>query len=177
MAVRRAKDDVGKPAQEGPEVRVLRALRQIIRAVDMHSKKLTAEHGITGPQLVTLLCVAEHQSITPSEIGREVHLSNSTIVGVLDRLEAKGLVKRQRSEHDRRNVFVTITAEGKKLVVAAPSPLQDRLASSLRVLHPTEQMAILSSLERIAQLMDAQDIDAAPILEPGTISDNADPGN
>lgn len=161
-------------ATDAPEKRVLRALRQIIRAVDLHSKRLKTSHGITGPQLVTLLCVAEHESITPSEIGREVQLSNSTIVGILDRLEAKGYIERERSAQDRRNVNVTVTAEGRKLVEHAPSPLQDRLSDSLRTLHPTEQIAILSSLERIAELMGADDIDAAPILYPGTIDSGAE---
>ena len=70
------------------DLRVLQALRRIIRAVDLHSRKLLAQHRITGPQLVCLLAVEENQPVTGSAIARHVHLSPSTVIGILDRLEA-----------------------------------------------------------------------------------------
>lgn len=160
---------------EGPETRILRSMRQIIRAIDLHSKKLIGEHGITGPQLVTLLCVAQESPITPSEIGKRVHLSNSTLVGILDRLERGGLVQRSRSNVDRRNVFITCTDRGHALAKEAPSPLQDRLATALRMLHPTDQVAIATSLERVVDLMGAENIDAAPMLHPGSELPSSNP--
>ena len=156
------------------DLRILRALRRIIQAVDIHSRKLASRYKITSPQLVTLLCVAEQGPITTSEIGRQVHLSNSTIVGILDRLEAKKLVRRERSAMDRRLVLVSATEVGADLVASAPSPLQDVFAEALHGLPELEQTAIALSLERIVELMSAKDIDAAPLLSLGEMKSSTE---
>ena len=156
------------------DLRILRSLRRIIQAVDIHSRKLASQYKITTPQLVTLLCVVEHGPTTTSNIGREVHLSNSTIVGILDRLEAKGLVHRQRSTEDRRLVLVSATEAGAALIGSAPSPLQDVFAKALVGLPELEQTAIALSLERIVELMEAKSIDAAPVLELGEMKNSTE---
>jgi len=148
---------------------VFQALRRIIRAVDLHSRKLAAQHKITGPQLVCLLSVQENEPLTPTAIARQVHLSPSTVIGILDRLEAKGLVRRERDLEDRRLVHVSLTGQGKALVASAPSPLQDRLAEAISKLPEAEQATIAASLERIVEMMEVRHIDAAPILETGPI--------
>ena len=149
------------------DLRILRALRRIIQAVDIHSRKLASQYQITGPQLVTLLCVVEQGPLTTTEIGRHVHLSNSTVVGILDRLEAKELVRRERSTRDRRLVHVDATDKARELAASAPSPLQDVFADALHRLPELEQTAIALSLERIVELMEAKHINAAPILDLG----------
>lgn len=150
------------------DLRVLRAFRRIIRAIDLHSRRLEADHHITGPQLIALNAVSEGP-IATSELARRVHLSPSTIVGILDRLEGKGLVARQRSTQDRRLVYVELTPEGRKLAAHAPSPLQDRLAEALGALPRAEQQAIAAALEKVVGLMEAREIDAAPILDTGPL--------
>ncbi len=151
------------------DLRILRTLRRIIRAVDIYSRKLKTKHDITGPQLVCLLEVAEQGPITSSAISKNVHLSASTVVGIVDRLEARGLIKRERDTRDRRMVYLNVTEQGRELADAAPSPLQDSLAEALRDLPELEQAAITLSLERIVDLMEARHIEAAPILETGPV--------
>ena len=111
--------------------------------------------------------------MTATTISRDVFLSPSTVVGILDRLEEKGLVRRERMSKDRRVVTVTITEAGRKLAGGAPSPLQNRLTEALTVLPLPEQIAIAKSLERVVNLMEAQNIDAAPILETGPINNKS----
>lgn len=156
------------------DFRILRALRRIIQAVDIHSRKLAAQYKITTPQLITLHCVLEDGPITLSEISQRVNVSTSTIVGILDRLEAKGYVKRERSIDDRRQVFVSATPTGAALVQSAPSPLQDVLVGALHRLTPAEQEEIAVSLEAVVELMQAREIDAAPILEVGELKRTLD---
>lgn len=155
---------------ERVELRVLSAMRRIIRSVDLYSKELAAKARITSPQLVCLLTLAEKGAMTATTISREVFLSPSTIVGILDRLEDKGLVKRERTSKDRRVVTVSVTEAGRELARSAPSPLQDTLTEALRTLPLAEQLDIATSLERVVSLMEAQHIDAAPILETGPIN-------
>ncbi len=152
------------------DLRVLRSLRGIIRSVDLYSRELAATNQITAPQLMCLLHAVNHGPVTATAIGRAVHLSASTVVGILDRLEEKGLIARQRSQEDRRLVQVRATPAGAELASRAPSPLQQTLAKSLVALPELEQATIALALERVVTLMEAPALDYAPILTTGPIS-------
>lgn len=151
------------------EDQIVVAIRQIIRAVDLHSRRLVQAHGLTGPQLAVLQEVLRLEPASPSVLAREVHLSQPTISGVLKRLESRGFVSRQKSETDRRSVKFAITAEGKKTLSTSPSLLQDDFRQALSRLEEWERLQILSTLQRVASLMDAQHLDAGPHLTPGEI--------
>ncbi len=151
---------------------ILESLRRIMRAVDIHSRQLKQKYNITAPQLVCLLTIIDKQMITVAKLAREIHLSPSTVVGILDRLEEKGLISRERDDKDRRVVKVTATAKGVEFSKSAPSPLQDKLGNSLNQLSDLEQLTISVSLRRIVELMEAEEIDAAPILQAGHIEES-----
>ena len=146
-----------KSVEPGPQydLRILRALRRITRSIALHSRQLAAYSNITAPQLVCLRAIVENGPLTATAISREIHLSASTIVGILDRLEDKGWVRRERGREDRRIVFVTATESGVALVRDTPSPLQKKLADALNALPELEQAAITLSLERIVTLMES----------------------
>ena len=153
------------------DLKILQNLRRIIRSVDMHSRKLSIKHDITTPQLITLLAIAENGPLTIAEITKYVHLSPSTLVGIIDRLEAKKYVIRQRSATDRRQVMIYITKTGEDFSNKAPSPLQETLAQALNELTDLEQATISLSLERVVELMEAKEMNAAPILQTGAIEE------
>ena len=152
------------------DLRILQALRRIIRAVDIHSHKLSTQHKITGPQLACLLTVKQGGPITSSKLAKTVYLSPSTVVGIIDRLEEKQLVVRNRSSQDRRQIHISITPQGEALVAAAPSLLQDRLAAALVELPEIEQVSITMALEKLVDLMEARHIGASPLLETGSLT-------
>lgn len=156
--------------RESYELRILQSLRRIIRVVDIQSHKLAHRHNITGPQLACLLTVRENGPITSGKIARKNYLSPSTVVGIIDRLEKKKLVVRNRDSRDRRQVFVHITPEGEKLVKETPSLMQDTLAKAIIELPELEQVSITAALEKLTELMEAQHLDAAPMLETGSLS-------
>ncbi len=151
------------------ELRVLQSLRRIIRAVEIHSRKLAHNHRITGPQLTCLLALLEGGPLLTTRLAQKVYLSPSTVVGIVDRLEEKGLVARERSPKDRRQVLVSITVAGEQLAANAPSPLQDKLSEALKNLPELEQISITLALEKVVDLMEAGRIDASPVLETGPI--------
>jgi DNA-binding MarR family transcriptional regulator len=152
------------------DLRILRALRRIIRGIDLYSRQLAATHRITAPQLVCLLAVVERGPLTVTALSHEIHLSTSTLVGILDRLEEKNLIRRERGRDDRRVVWINPTAEGTRLADHAPSPLQQALASGLNTLPELEQATIALSLERVVDLMEVRHIETAPILDTGPIN-------
>lgn len=152
------------------ELRILQSLRRIIRAVDIHSHKLASRHNITGPQLACLLAIQEAGPLTSANLAKKVYLSPSTMVGIIDRLEEKKLVERNRDRKDRRRVHISITPAGRELVEAAPSLLQDTLSSALVELPEIEQVSITLALEKLVDLMEARHIGAAPVLETGPLT-------
>ena len=148
-------------------IRILRALRKIIHAVDIHSRRLNQQFRITAPQLVCLHCVQQEGPMTLSRLAREVSLGASTVNGIVDRLEAKGFLTRTRSREDRRKVHVSVTSAGQEILRAAPDLLQDRFTEALQKLPELEQAAITLSLERVVELMGAEEIGSDPHLLSG----------
>jgi DNA-binding MarR family transcriptional regulator len=145
-------------------LRILTAIRRIIRAVDSHSHKLNEEFNITAAQLICLYSLANKGQMTQSQLAKEICMGMSTLNGIIDRLEHKKLVVRKRDEADRRKVFVNILPAGKDLTKSAPALLQDKLSDSLRKLPELEQVSIALSLERVVELMQADHLDASPNL-------------
>lgn len=156
------------------EDHIVASIRRIIRAIDLQSRRLQDRHKLTGPQLATLRAAERLGAITISALARAVHLSQPTVSGILNRLERRGLVERKRSDDDRRSVVIEVTEEGRRLLDEAPSLLQERFRAELARLEDWERHWMLAALERIASMMDAEGIDAAPILETGPVSPSGD---
>lgn len=150
--------------------RVLIALRRIMRAVDLHSRKLVQLHGITGPQLIVLTELVASGAMTVGSLAREVSLSHATVTGILDRLERRGLIRRERSDDDKRKVFVSASTAGRAILEENPPFLQERFLSRLSELRDWEQSLILSSLQRIVAMMEAEEIEASPVLMSGPLN-------
>lgn len=149
------------------EDQVIVALRRITRAIDLHSRGLMQQIGLTAPQLAALQAIARLQPITGGALAKSIHLSQATLTGILTRLENRDLVSRARSGSDRRTVVVELTADGRAVLETAPSLLQDCFRRELLKLREWEQTQMLSTLQRIASMMDAEEIDAAPVLAAG----------
>ncbi len=152
------------------ETQIVASIRRIVRAVDLHSKRLVEACGLTGPQLAVLHAVDRLGPCAPSTVAREVHLSQATVTGIVQRLERRGLLERARSATDRRSVLVSVSPAGAELLAAAPSLLQDRFRMRLRSLEEWERHQILATLQRVAGLMAAEQIDASPYLTSDTIA-------
>jgi DNA-binding MarR family transcriptional regulator len=150
---------------------VLESLRKIVRAIDIYSHRLRVQYDITAPQLITLLTLVEGGPMSGTLLAQRTHLSPATSNGIVNRLEAKNLVKRTRDRKDRRVVRISVTPQGHRLIANAPSPMQDNLATGIKALPEREQATISSSLNRIVRLMEAHDIDAAPVLETGELNE------
>jgi DNA-binding MarR family transcriptional regulator len=150
---------------------VLTSIRQIVRRISEHSKHLLQEVNLTVPQLMCLKAIGELEDradeITVAMIGQQVQLSPATVSRIIDRLVRGGLVIRERHARDRRRVCLSLTPAGLERFQNLPTPLQEKFVKRLRGLPDSERKTILESLRRIVELMDATDLDAAPILAPG----------
>lgn len=159
----------GKDSVVNRSDEVLVSLRRIIRATDMHSRYLARTTGLTTPQMLLLQCIRDKGELTIGELANQVSLSQATVTTILDRLEKRSFVYRKRSKQDKRKVHAFLTEEGEAILRASPVPLQEQFAQQFARLQDWEQTMIISSLQRVATLMDAQHIDASPILDVGAL--------
>lgn len=150
-------------------MQVMAALRRIIRAIDLHSRSLVQRYGLTGPQLVVLKELVEVSPRTVSELAAAVNLSQATVTGILDRLERKDMVLRRRDSDDKRKVMVSPTPAAMDALADAPPLLQEHFIATFTDLADWEQTQILSSLQRIVALMEADGVEAGPILTTGPL--------
>ena len=153
------------------EEELLVALRKVIRAVDLRSKQLSKDVGLTGPQLLVMQNIQERPGIMVREIAESINLSPATITNSLDRIEARELVTRIRSTTDKRNVGVYLTDKGEASLENAPRPLQEHFIDRFNNMKDWEQSQMVATMQRIASMMDAEDIDASPFLEVGSLRD------
>lgn len=151
---------------------VLITLRKIIRAIDLYSKKLVRDTGLTGPQLLLMQSIADNGELAVGSLANNVSLSQATVTSILDRLETRGYILRTRSTEDKRRVLVTLTEQGHSALAVAPDLIQQEFIERFKQLEEWEQTMIVSSLQRVASMMNAEEIDAAPVLTTQTQVDS-----
>ncbi|RED51613.1 MarR family winged helix-turn-helix transcriptional regulator [Aestuariispira insulae] len=149
---------------------VLVNLRKIIRATDLHSKRLTKECGLTIPQIMVLRAIEELGNVTVRRISDEVSLSQATVTTILNRLEQRALIGRVRSESDKRVVHAKLTDAGRSILQEAPPLLHETFIERFDALEDWEKTQTLAVLQRVAFMMDAENLDAAPLLDVPAVS-------
>ncbi len=145
------------------------ALRRILRATELYGRDLARAAGLTAVQVRVLQVIAETGRTTPTAIANRMGVSQATVSALIDRLEAKGLVRRARSDTDRRQTNLTLTDAGTEALSRAPDALQQRYVKRFEALPDWEQSMIVAALERVSALLDADQMDASPVLDPGEI--------
>lgn len=148
---------------------VLSALRRVTRAIEIHSRQLVKTASVTGPQLRLLQLIQSRQGANLRELADAMSLSQATVSSIMDRLEQRQLLVRVRSAQDKRHIHPQLTAQGEALLATAPAPLQDSFVRKFEQLHSWEQHMMIASLQRVAAMMDAEDLDAAPYLDIGKL--------
>ncbi|MGC9419272.1 MAG: MarR family winged helix-turn-helix transcriptional regulator [Rhodovulum sp.] len=152
------------------------ALRRILRATELYGRELAKAAGLTAVQIRVLQIVAETGTSTPKALSARMGVSQPTMTTLIDRLVAKGLVERRRSETDRRQMNIFITPAGRDAIDRAPDPLHDRYVEAFDALPDWEQAMLVAALERVAALLDAGHLDVAPVLDLGDIRKNPSAG-
>jgi DNA-binding MarR family transcriptional regulator len=147
----------------------LRAIRRILRASELGERRVATTTGLTPSQLLVLQEIERRGETTPGAVALALQFGQATVTNIVDRLEAAELATRRRSEGDKRKVLLRIAPKGKDVLEAAPDLLQVRFRERFGRLAPWEQAMILAALERLSELLDATEIDAAPLIDTGII--------
>jgi DNA-binding MarR family transcriptional regulator len=141
------------------------ALRRILRATELYGRDLAKAAGLTAAQFRVLQIIDETGASTPKAIAMRMRVSQATVTSLIDRLERQKMIERKRSEIDRRQTDIIITEQGHQTVEHAPDALQQRYVREFERLEEWEQAMLVASLERVAAMLDAHDIDASPVLD------------
>ncbi len=143
------------------------SIRQILRATELHGKALRVATGLKTSQLLVLQALEDSPELTVGEITGQVHMAQASVTMIVARLEELGLVDRTRGTSDKRKVFVRLTDAGHDILEQAPEALHQRFAEQFEPLKTWEKTMLVASLQRVATMLDASEIDAAPILQFG----------
>ena len=152
----------------------LTAIRRILRAAEFASRDLARRSGLTPSQVVVLQIISRGGEVGAGAISEAARLSQATVTALLDKLEERALITRKRDPEDRRRVSVELTTEGRAALADTPDVLQNRFAARFERLADWEQASIIAALERIAGMLDADGMDASPILDIGALDRTAE---
>jgi DNA-binding MarR family transcriptional regulator len=142
------------------QLEIVEAVRRIIRSYDVHSRRLLTSGDVTLAQLLCLRALADAGPLTAKQLAEAIHISPSTMVGILDRLETKEFITRHRDPDDRRRVVVTISDAGQQLVLSCPPPLGEGLQREFSGMSARDQASLAAALRRVADLIDADSVPA-----------------
>ena len=145
---------------------ILIKLRKIVRSINLESKKVEKEFGISIPQLLCMQFLSEQQDYRASagKLKDFLKLNASTVTGIINRLEKKGLVAKLPKPSDRRVTLISLTVNGMNLLKNAPITFQQKLSRKLQELPPEKAKTIIEGIELLTELMEVDNIDASPIV-------------
>ena len=141
-------------------------IRRVFKAVNDQSKRAEHETGITGPQLWTIKVITESSPTNLKDLASRMFVHPATVVGIIDRLEAKGLVTRTRSKGDRRNVAIDLTDSGRRLVAGSPEVAQGLLLKGLKNLSASELENLADCLRKLVKILHAQKLPPQLMVSP-----------
>ena len=145
--------ELSVPAETDPTASLVRSVRRIAQAIDVRSREISQQTGLTLPQLLVLQSIRALGEVSTTAISRDVSMSAPTVVAVLDRLEAKGLIVRYRSATDRRVVHARLTETGLAGLKDAPGLMGADALERWSALPPDRQQTMAGAMAIFADLM------------------------
>jgi len=138
---------------------IIFSIRRLIQASELYTKELNRKYQISAAQLNCILTLYDYGPLPPSKIADHMMVKSSTVTGVVDRLEKKGLAERMRNSPDRRVITIQLTKAGKELAQNAPPPIQQKIIDGLKKTETAKKEQIVRSLNILTDMLDVQDLE------------------
>jgi DNA-binding MarR family transcriptional regulator len=153
---------------------ILVKIRKIIRSINLESKKIQKEFGISIPQLLCLNYLKTRTTFTATqhEIKGFLNLNASTVSGIITRLEKKGFIARLPKSGDKRVTTIALTTRGNDLLDTVPVLLHDRLSQKLSSYPESNVLEVEKALNLLIALFEIEDVEASPVI---AVEDELDP--
>jgi len=144
-----APDSPPLPAHYAPERSIGLQMRRIVTQLGAAIEQRVEPLGLTDAQWKPLLRLYLGEHASASALARDCHIDSGGLTRLLDRLEAKGLVQRERAPHDRRVVQVALTDGGRTVAARLPALLAAAQDQLLQGFDAAEQQALRGYLDRL----------------------------
>lgn len=143
----------------------LTAMRKILRTTELNSKQLMRETGLTPSQLVFMQLLDAEGERTAGYVASRMGITQATTTALLQKLETAGMIQRRRGDKDRRQVLLSLTEAGGKVLAAAPDGVHAQFLAQFSALKDWEQQMLVAALERVADMLDNSHEDAAAVFD------------
>ncbi len=134
---------------------VLEAMIYLSTETRRVTKELARRANVTGPQLTVVKLLETIGDLSLSELSDRIRAQNSTVTGIVDRMEREGLAQRVRSTEDRRVVRIHLTEKGRELARAIPVEPMEILRGALSGLTAPETHELLRLMTKVAKRIGA----------------------
>ena len=137
----------------------MQSLRRIVKALETYSQGVEKRFDLTGPQLWALWELGRSGPLALKDLAEKMKLDSSTLVGVVDRLVAKGLIVRNPDATDRRRISLVPTSKGEEILAAAPHPAQGHLLVGLERMEREKVEILHESLHTLVAVLEAEKLE------------------
>jgi MarR family transcriptional regulator, organic hydroperoxide resistance regulator len=149
------------PARDRDAAEVVKALRQLFKAIQEYSKAMLRKTGLSGPQLWALTVLEAHPGLSLNELSERLFAHPSTVSGIVDRLAERGVLSRTADPVDRRGIRLSLMPRGRTLLRKSPPPVQIGLRRALEDMPAAQLRQFRRSLEAVVRGTAARGVDAA----------------
>ena len=148
------------------------ALRKIQQVTELSSKRLARTVGLTPSQLSVLRILTEYPEVSAGYLAEATQLKHATITSLIDKLEARGFISRRKCDEDKRRVWLRLLPAGQNALADAPDPLHEVFSNRFDALPDWQQAMLVTVLEQVTTLLDAENLEAAPVLDIGNLNES-----
>lgn len=135
-------------------IHIIKTLKYVGHSMKKSFQKQAGDINITGPQGMLIGTLLHNGEMKISDLSEKLSLSNSTVSGIIDRLEKQKIVERIRSEEDRRVVFVRLTEEFKKNSEKVFKQVEEYIAEKINRASPEEIDKIIDGLDILKRILE-----------------------
>lgn len=143
----------------------LTAMRKILRRTELNSKQLMRDTGLTPSQLIFMQMLDNGQEQTAGYVAGRMGITQATTTALLQKLESLGMIRKRRGEKDRRQVLLSLTEAGSKVLAIAPEGVHAQFHEQFQALQDWEQSMLIASLERVVAMLGEDDPAVAAVLD------------
>jgi DNA-binding MarR family transcriptional regulator len=152
---------------------ILIKVRRIVRSINLESKKVQKDFGVSIPQILCLEFLKSSPNYQTSQLAIREHmnLNSSTVTGIIGRLEKNGLLARLPKSGDKRITHISLTSAGDKLLEKTPDLLQQRLASKLKRMTSEELAHMSDILGQLIEMLEIEESEEFPVISADGLYD------
>ena len=133
--------------------KVAKLFREVMHLFKQSMSKVFEDIGITAPQGMVIGILSKEKTLKITELSTKLSLSNSTVSGIVDRLEKQGMVKRKRSEQDKRVVYVSISSDFKEMNQNFHQRIEEKIEDAMSKGTPEELAKVFEGLDALKKLL------------------------